>query len=97
MSHRSNVVVIAGNGITAQGMGAVVAALKKSHCIEVLDVRGMYWMYAYLPVWMVCIVSIQDMYVLHLKADEFCSNESNDKCFKLFSQCIFCLLSVFFI
>ena len=50
MSHRSNVVVIAGNGITAQGMDAVVAALKKSHCIEVLDVSGLYWMYAYLPV-----------------------------------------------
>ena len=42
MSHRSNVVVIADNGITAQGMGAVVAALKKSHCIEVLDVSCMY-------------------------------------------------------
>ena len=46
MSHRSNEVVIAGNGIEAQGMGAVVAALKKSHCIEVLDVSCMYWMYA---------------------------------------------------
>ena len=46
MSHRSNVVVIAGTGIRAQGMGAVVAALKKSHCIEVLDVSSMYWMYA---------------------------------------------------
>ena len=42
MSHRCHVVVIAGNRITAQGMGAVVAALKKSHCIEVLDVSGMY-------------------------------------------------------
>ena len=46
MSHRSNVVVIAGNDITAQGMDAVVAALKKSHCIEVLDVGCLYWMYA---------------------------------------------------
>ena len=42
MSHRRNVVVIADNGITAQGMDAVVAALKKSHCIEVLDVSCMY-------------------------------------------------------
>ena len=50
MSHRSNVVLIAETGITAQGMGAVVAALKKSHCIEVLDVSGMYCMYAYIPV-----------------------------------------------
>ena len=63
MSHRSNVVVIAGNGITAQGMGAVVAALKTNHCIEVLDVGCLYCMYAYIPVRMVCIVSIQDMYV----------------------------------
>ena len=58
MSHRSDVVVIADTGITAQGMGAVVAALKKSHCIEVLDVKGLYWIYAYLPVRMVCILSI---------------------------------------
>ena len=50
MSHRSNVVVIAGNGIEAQGMGAVVAALKKSHCIEVLDVGCLFWMHAYRPV-----------------------------------------------
>ena len=50
MSHRSKVVVIAGTGVTAQGMGAVVAALKKSHCIEVLDVGGLYWMYAYISV-----------------------------------------------
>ena len=50
MSHRSNVVVIADTGITAQGMGAVVAALKKSHCIEVLDVSCLYWMYAFIPV-----------------------------------------------
>ena len=42
MSHRSNAVVIADNDITAQGMSAVVAALKKSHCIEVLDVSCMY-------------------------------------------------------
>ena len=89
MSHRSNVVLITDNRITAQGMGAVVAALKKSHCIEGLDVRGMYWMYAYILVWMVCIVSIQDMYVLHLKADEFCSNVDDDKRCVLCSQCIF--------
>ena len=44
--YRSNVVVIAGTDITAQGMDAVVAALKNSHCIEELDVRGLYWMYA---------------------------------------------------
>ena len=42
MSHRSNVVVIAGNRITAQGMDAVVDALKSSHCIAVLDVGGLY-------------------------------------------------------
>ena len=83
MSHCSNVVVIAGNRITAQGIDAVVAALKMNHCIEVLGVRGMYWMYAYIPVWMVCIVSIQDMYVLHLKADESCSNFENDKWYLL--------------
>ena len=46
MVHRSNLVEIAGTRITAQEMGAVVAALKKSHCIEVLDVGGLYWMYA---------------------------------------------------
>ena len=46
MSHRSNEVVIAGNGITAQGIVAVVVALKNSHCIEVLNVEGLYWMYA---------------------------------------------------
>ena len=46
MSHRRNVVLIADTGITAQGMDAVVAALKKSHCIEVLNVGGMYWMFA---------------------------------------------------
>jgi hypothetical protein len=89
MSHRSNVVVIAGTGIRAQGMGAVVIALKKSHCIEVLDVSCLYWMYAFIHVWMVCIVSIQDMYALHLKADESCSNESNDKRFVLCLKCIF--------
>ena len=50
MSHRSNVVVIAVTDITAQGMCAVVAALKMNHCIEVLDVGGLYWMYAYIPV-----------------------------------------------
>ncbi len=40
MSHRSYEVVNAGNGISAQGIGAVVVALKDSHCIEVLDVTG---------------------------------------------------------
>ena len=89
MSHRSNVVVIAGNGITPQGMGAVVDALKKSHCIEVLNLGCMYWMYAYIPVWIVCIASIQDMYVLHLKAEESCSNVDNDKRCVLCSQFIF--------
>ena len=50
MSHRSNEVLIAGNRITAQGIDAVVAALKSSHCIEVLDAACLYWMYAYITV-----------------------------------------------
>ena len=56
MSHRSNVVVIAGTGITAQGMDVVVAALKKSHCIEGLDVASMFWMYAYIFMFEWCVL-----------------------------------------
>ena len=46
MRHRSNEVVIAGTNITAQGIVAVVVALKNNHCIEELNVAGLYWMYA---------------------------------------------------
>ena len=45
-SRRNDDVVIAGNGITEQGIKAVVDALKASHGIEVLNVSCLYWMYA---------------------------------------------------